>query len=133
MAALALGERRAWPVGWATRAGGLARPAVGTLLVVALCWGSHVVLDSLTHDPSPPVGVPMFWPLTSDRVNLAPLFPRGDKLAGEASAGQFLGSIVSAHNARAAAFEALLMGPIPLGLWWLRRHRRRGRADRGIS
>jgi len=116
-----LGPRRCWPLrpGWP-------RGVAATALMLALCWGSHILLDSLTYDPSPPVGVPMLWPLTPDRVSIAPLFARADKMPGPGSAGAFVSSLLSAHNARAAGVELLALGPLAALLWWRRARPRTG-------
>lgn len=117
MVALVLaGMNRCWPL----RA--RLRPFVGTALMVAALWGSHVVLDLLTRDPSPPFGVPALWPVSDGRFRLPALFARADKLAGPASSYDFLASLLSSHNLRAVAFEALSMGAVVfLAQAWRRR------------
>jgi membrane-bound metal-dependent hydrolase YbcI (DUF457 family) len=100
---------------------GLGPPGVATALVVASLWGSHVMLDAVTHDPSPPAGVPMFWPLSSGRVSGPAVFARADKVDGAATPLQFAASLMSAHNARAVAREGLLTAPLLLLAWWSRR------------
>lgn len=116
--AVALGAR-AWPTRFGAR-----HAALATGVMVAMLWGSHVLLDALTHDPSPPHGVPMFWPLSDARITGPELFWRADKVAGAASPTQFLGSLVSWHNAAAMAREALLMLPLVGIAWWSRRTHR---------
>ena len=85
-----------------------------TALIVSLLLGSHVVLDALTADPTPPVGEQMMWPITDAWVQFYPLFERADRVAGPASASEFLRSLVSKHNARAMALEVVLVGPLLL-------------------
>ncbi len=109
---------RAWPLrpGWPTG-------AAGTAVIVALLWASHVLLDSLNADFSEPVGVMMFWPVSSVWVPAIPLFYNIDKIAGPASPWAFVRSLMTAHNLRAGLLEVALMGPL-LGLAvWLRRQR----------
>ena len=125
---------RRWP-GWplsSRRLGGSA--ATAAMVVALLC--SHVVLDLLTHDPSPPHGVPALWPLTTARLQGPAWFARGDKLPGPAGALAFAASMLSLHNLRAAARELLLLGPpLLLVLAWRRlraaRARNAGRAAGG--
>lgn len=108
--------------GWPLR--GALSPALATGLMVAALWGSHVVLDAFTLDRSPPVGVPMLWPLSDARVNWWPIFDRADKVAGAASPLGFVDSLLTAHNLRATAREALLLGPVLAGVWWWRGRRK---------
>ena len=110
------GWLRAWPLrpGWPSG-------AAGTAMIVGLLWASHIVLDSLNADFSEPVGVMMFWPLSTVWVPAIPLFYNIDKIAGPASPWAFARSLLSAHNLRAALLEMALLGPL-LGLtvWWRR-------------
>src|SRR5688500_13237771 len=46
----------------------LATTRVRIWLVVAAAWGSHVLLDALGADSSPPVGLMAFWPFSSQFV-----------------------------------------------------------------
>jgi inner membrane protein len=115
-ACLAAIARRYWPTSF-----GGARAALATGAIVAALWASHVVLDAVTHDPSPPHGVPMFWPVSDLRVVGPPLFWRADKVAGAASPAQFALSLLSWHNATAMAREVLLMLPLVALAWWSRR------------
>ena len=107
---------RAWPLrpGWPSG-------ALGTALIVGLLWASHIVLDSLNADYSEPVGVMMFWPLSTVWVPAIPIFYNVDKIAGPASPWAFARSLVSMHNLRAALLEVALLGPV-LGaaIWWRR-------------
>lgn len=108
-----------WPVhGWRRSA------MAATFMMVASLWASHVVLDVLTNDPSPPFGVPALWPLVSAPIALGPLFLRADKVVGPASGGQFVLSLLSAHNLTAILRETLLLGPfVALARLWRRRRR----------
>lgn len=115
-AGIARGTGRGWPLRTGRPAG-----AAGTLLIVAALWASHVFLDMLTHDPSPPMGVPALWPMVIERVTLAPLFARADKVTGPASAGEFVLSLLSRHNLAATLREMLLLGPVVVAARWWRR------------
>jgi len=121
-AAVAWLSGRPWP---AAPTGPAGRGAVlATGIVVASLWGSHVVLDAVTHDPSPPQGVPMFWPLSDARVSGPALFWRADKVAGEATPRQFVTSLLSWHNGVAMLREVLLTAPLLLLAVWMRNRRR---------
>jgi membrane-bound metal-dependent hydrolase YbcI (DUF457 family) len=68
---LLIGDHRGFShsVGAACIAGAIAwvitrRPRWG--VAVALAWASHVLLDWMSHDTRPPIGVMAFWPLTRD-------------------------------------------------------------------
>lgn len=114
--------RRKWFRAWPLRSGWPCG-AAGTGMVVGLLWASHVVLDSLNADFSEPVGVMMFWPLSTFWMPAIPLFYNIDKIAGPASPWEFARSLVSAHNLRAALLEVALLAPL-LGLAvWSRRQR----------
>lgn len=112
--------RRGWVPAWPVRPG-WPSGAAGTALIVALLWASHVLLDSLNADYSEPIGVMMFWPLSSVWVPVIPLFYNIDKISGPASPLVFARSLVTSHNLRAILFEVALMGPL-LGaaIWWRR-------------
>ena len=95
-------------------------------LGVTLLCTSHIVLDALTKDNEPPVGVPLLWPLLDRRVQFAALFPNIDRMAGEAGAIEFLVSVLTVHNLAALAIEFLALAPVvALSLWWRRRQARR--------
>jgi len=112
--------RRGWLRPWPLRRG-WSSGAAGTAMIVALLWASHVLLDSLNADFSEPIGVMMFWPLSSMWVPAIPIFYNIDKISGPASPLAFARSLLTAHNLRAMLLELALVGPI-LGaaLWWRR-------------
>lgn len=124
VAAVAACVGRCVGAGWPLR-GGLGAGARGLFLMVAVAWASHVVLDVLTHDPSPPVGVPALWPLVDERFTVGPLFLRADKVAGQATAGEFFSSLLSVHNLAAVTVEALLLAPLVVAARWSRHRIRR--------
>ena len=121
-AVLATACHRYWPTRFAVR-----RAALATGIMVAMLWGSHVVLDAVTHDPSPPHGVPMFWPLSDARVSGPAIFWRADKVPGAATPTQFVASLISWHNAVAMLREIAITLPLVLTAWWWSRRRGPGR------
>jgi membrane-bound metal-dependent hydrolase YbcI (DUF457 family) len=100
--------RPMWPQAW----------RVG--LICGLAWASHLVLDWLGSDPSPPRGIQLLWPF-SERwfISGANLFPGTERRNPFTLAATI-------QNARAALFELVLMGTIAGTLWWAR-HGRSGR------
>ncbi len=98
-------------VGFAER-GRAGRASAGLALALL---ASHLLLDWLTVDRSPPVGQMLAWPV-SDRLFHAPFAfippPAKADWAG----------VWSAHNLVVGLAEALLTAPLVLlGLWWKRR------------
>jgi LexA-binding, inner membrane-associated putative hydrolase len=98
--------RVAWLV-----APGLFRSAAPWALTSA--YASHVLLDLLGADSTPPIGLMLFWPFSHEYV-LAPWTPfpaisRRYWLAG-----------FWAHNARAVVFEVTVLAPIAAAVWWAR-------------
>jgi membrane-bound metal-dependent hydrolase YbcI (DUF457 family) len=98
----------AWARGWA-------RPlAVGA--ASGLAWTSHVLLDYLNVDTSPPIGLMALWPFDDGFHKFPwPLF---------LDIGRKLDWATLQHDAVAAAWEATVFVPLLLGVWWLR-HRAR--------
>jgi inner membrane protein len=72
---------------------------------------SHVLLDSLVQDPSPPHGVPLLWPFRSEYY-MAPFafFPRFDYDASSISA--FVSALFSFNNLVAVTTEIALLFPL---------------------
>lgn len=85
-----LASRDRWR--WALAAGG--------------AYASHLFLDILTVDPSPPVGIPLLWPL-SDAYLISPVTPLPRVLHSSAS-------VFNLHNVGVALLEIVLFG---LLLW----------------
>ena len=120
---LLLGEHREWShsVGAALLAG-----AIVWLIVrrwrwgaaVALAWASHVLLDWLSNDTRPPIGVMAFWPFTREYYKASiEIFPAVSRTC--------CGARFWKYNVRAVAIEAAVMGPLAaLVVWWHSRHRR---------
>jgi inner membrane protein len=89
-----------------------------TLIVASSLYFSHVLLDYLVQDPSPPHGVPLLWPWTYEYY-MAPFafFPRFDYLAR--STESTLAVIFTLHNLSTIATEILLLSPLLVlgGVW----------------
>ena len=72
---------------------------------MAIAWGSHIVLDWLSNDTRPPVGVMALWPFTSDYYKAAiEIFPPVSRRWGDRR--------FWSHNVWAAFVELALLGPI---------------------
>ena len=81
---------------------------------IALAWGSHVLLDWLSNDTRPPIGVMALWPF-DDRYYKAAIeiFPPVSR--------RYEQSRFWIYNLRAAVTELLLLLPLTLFLTWRRR------------
>lgn len=93
----------------------LARTRVRIWLVVAAAWGSHVLLDALGGDSSPPVGLMAFWPFSPEFVK----FPV-DVFLPMSRRWRVPG--FTTHTLVAVSRELILLSP-PLAIvwWWKRR------------
>jgi inner membrane protein len=82
-----------------------------TFIIASSLYFSHVVLDYLIQDPSPPHGVPLLWPLTYEYY-MAPFafFPRFDYLAS--STDSMVAAIFTLHNLTTIAIEIALLCPL---------------------
>jgi inner membrane protein len=73
---------------------------------------SHLLLDFLTLDFTPPYGLPLFWPLSGGYfIDARPVFlniTRASRSAG------FFPSLFSAHNLKAALLEIGILGGVVL-------------------
>jgi inner membrane protein len=87
-------------------------------LLVGLAYASHLALDLLTFDDSPPQGIPLFWPY-SLKVFQCPVTLLPNVLHGN-------GMELSAHNMGVALREGALLVPPLLGtlLFWSRDRRK---------
>lgn len=105
VAALAAGlaRRRAWPV-------------IATALACTVAVGSHLFLDWLGHDGTPPIGLMALWPF-SDAY-----FSSGIDLFGDVSRRYWKPDEFILGNARAVARELALLLPVA-ALAWIGRRR----------
>ena len=87
-------------------------------LVLAAAHGTHLLLDWLAMDPNPPSGIQLFWPFTGRfYISGLDIFPGTER--------RLLMPGALLLNARSAAWEVLLVGPIALAAWLVRRARSR--------
>jgi membrane-bound metal-dependent hydrolase YbcI (DUF457 family) len=89
----------------------------GLALAAALAYGSHILLDWMGSDSTPPLGIMALWPLSNEfyqsDLYLFPAISRRYWLAG-----------FWLHNFGAVATEVALLGPPALAAWWFRGRRR---------
>jgi inner membrane protein len=86
-------------------------------VAAALAWGSHVLLDWLSNDTRPPIGIMAFWPFTHDYYKASiEIFPPVSRRYWE--------SRFWLYNLRAVAAELLILGPLA---WLVLSRRRRAR------
>lgn len=84
-------------------------------VVVGLAYASHLLLDFFTHDPRPPFGIPLVWPVSSEHFAAPwPLF-RGIRhgVPGQ-GLGEVLDQIFSLHNLVAVGIEVSVTLPVLL-------------------
>lgn len=83
----------------------------------ALAWGSHVLLDWLSNDTRPPLGVMALWPFTHAYYKAAvEIFPPVSR--------RYWQSRFWLYNLRALVAELIILGPIA---WLVLRRSRRAR------
>ncbi len=93
------------------------RDSLRVALCAALAWGSHVLLDWLSNDTRPPIGVMALWPFTHDYYKAAiEVFPPVSRRYWE--------SRFWLYNLRAVAVEALVLGPLAAFVLWRSRRAR---------
>jgi len=93
-----------------------ASPASHVALACALAYASHIVLDGLGDDTTPPIGIMAFWPLTSE-------FYQSDLRWFMAISRRYWLPGFWTHNLLAVLWEIVIMCPVALGVFWLRRQR----------
>ena len=87
-------------------------------LAAALAWGSHVLLDWLSNDTRPPLGIMALWPFTHDYYKAGiEIFPPVSRRYWE--------SRFWLYNLRAIVAEMLMLGPVTGFVWWWSRRRAR--------
>ncbi len=80
---------------------------------MAAAYASHILLDWLGNDTTPPIGIMALWPFTDG-------FYQSDLHWFFAIWRQY-GEGFVLHNLTAAAWEVLVLGPVAAGAWWLGR------------
>lgn len=114
---LLVGDHRGFShsVGAACIAGAIAwvitrRPRWGA--AVAIAWASHVLLDWMSHDTRPPIGVMAFWPLTRDYYKSSlDVFP--------AVSRRYWLAEFWVYNLKALLVEFVILAPIAAIVVWL--------------
>jgi membrane-bound metal-dependent hydrolase YbcI (DUF457 family) len=87
-------------------------------VVLCLAWSSHLVLDYLNVDTSPPIGLMALWPFTHAFFKSPiPVFM---------DIGRTLSWTTVRHDAVAGAWECVVLVPLLLGAWRLKRRRLEG-------
>jgi membrane-bound metal-dependent hydrolase YbcI (DUF457 family) len=102
---------------------GLGRPALRAGVVVGLVWGSHVALDWLGRDSSPPYGIMALWPF-SERWFISNL-----DLFSEVSRRYWLPRSFWLGNLASVAREVAVLGPVAAAAWWLARRAERRQGE----
>jgi membrane-bound metal-dependent hydrolase YbcI (DUF457 family) len=81
-------------------------------IVLSLILLSHLLLDMLTRDSSPPYGIQLLWPVDM-RYYIFPLTPLPDVYKASSNKA-FFSALFSMHNLKTAAVELLACGPLLL-------------------
>jgi membrane-bound metal-dependent hydrolase YbcI (DUF457 family) len=82
-------------------------------LALAAAHGTHLLLDWLGTDRFPPPGIQIFWPFKGQfYISGFDIFPPVER--------RLLRPEALAINARAAMWEALILGPVALLAWQIR-------------
>lgn len=102
---------------WAITRVGAGRADWGVAVVCALATASHLLTDYFSADPGTPSGLQLLWPWREWFKSDWALFLATERFAP-------FSPFAMAMNARALARELLLLGPICLLAWGLRRRRR---------
>jgi len=85
----------------------LRRDTLRVALCATLAWASHVLLDWLSNDTRPPIGVMALWPFTHDYYKASiEIFPPVSRRYWE--------SRFWLYNLRALVVEVVLLGPVAL-------------------
>jgi membrane-bound metal-dependent hydrolase YbcI (DUF457 family) len=95
-------------------------PALPAATVCGLAWGSHVMLDWLGKDSSPPQGIMMLWPISEQ------YYESGADVFSEVSRRYWKPDEFIVGNLGSVAREVLILGPVLLLAWYLRRRSTQG-------
>jgi len=82
-------------------------------LAVGAAYGSHVLLDWLGNDTTPPIGIMALWPFADG-------FYQSDLHVFMAISRRYWLANFWSHNLTAVAWELALLGPPTLIIWWWR-------------
>jgi len=98
-----------------------------SLLVFGLI-SSHLVVDYFALDMSDPVGIPLFWPFSSEHY-IAPIILFRDVHKGVTNAA-FFRVLFSSHNLITLLSELMIFGPfVAISYWILNRKTQRFNAE----
>ena len=80
---------------------------------------SHLLLDYISYDGRPPLGIPIFWPMSSEYF-IYPILPgvRHSSLI-HATIAQFFNEVFSIHNLYVFFLELVVSLPLLLIVWIL--------------
>jgi len=89
-------------------------------------WGgalylSHVILDLLINDPSPPFGVQLLWPF-SEAYFISAITPFSGFAYFDRGLGMFR-TILSVYNLRVILQEIMFMAPLVVLAWYVGKYR----------
>lgn len=97
-----------------------------TALGCACAYASHVLLDWLGDDTTPPIGIMALWPITGD-------FYQSDLHWFMAISRRYWLPNFWTHNLQAVMWEVLLLAPAAALAFWLRRGRARRTGRSGTA
>ena len=105
----------------------LGGPALRLAILGFLSYASHLLLDVFTEDRRAPLGIPLFWPFSSEAYQAPwPLFGGVKHGVPGDSLSTVLGHVFSLANAATVAVEAVLLAPVLLASWLISRRLVRG-------
>jgi len=82
-------------------------------LAAGAAYGSHILLDWLGNDTTPPIGIMALWPFSDG-------FFQSDLHVFMAISRRYWLANFWSHNLTAVAWELALLGPPTLIVWWWR-------------
>lgn len=88
-------------------------------------YASHLAIDWLAGDTRPPIGMPLFWPLTdATYISPVPILPGiSHSPMGVEGRAAWLASLLDGYNAYAVGIELLVCAPLLAVAEWRRRRR----------
>ncbi len=88
-----------------------------------IIFSSHLILDLLSLDGRPPLGIPLFWPL-SDQYYMIPILPPVmHSVLDHATITQFFADVFSLHNLYVIGLEMLLTTPFVFLIYFVKTKR----------
>jgi hypothetical protein len=101
----------------------LGAPGLATGIACGAAVASHVLLDWLGHDGTPPIGLMALWPLSPAFVY------SGVDLFADVSRRYWKPEEFILKNAVSIARELLILGPVAALAWWARQRGGTSRRD----